>query len=192
MARAGAKRLQGRRVLVVGAGQRRTVDETPPVGNGRAMSVLFAREGAAVACADLDLASAEETAAWARREGGLAYALQADVSRPEDIERLVREAVQRLGGLDGLVMNVGIGNHSRFGTETATFHVCARCGGVPVVTSETAQGPVAVVNVKTLDALDPALLRVAPVSFEGEDAEARVARRARNWIASVRFEGGEV
>ena len=79
----------------------------------------------------------------------------------------------------------------RFGTETATFHVCARCGGVPVVTSETAQGPVAVVNVKTLDELDPALLRVAPVSFEGEDAEARVARRARNWIGSVRFEGGE-
>lgn len=119
VARPGGKRMQGRRILVVGAGQRRTVDESPPVGNGRAMSVLFAREGAAVACADLDLNSAEETAAWARREGGQTHALQADVRQPDEIERLVREAVQRLGGLDGLVMNVGIGNHSRFGTETA-------------------------------------------------------------------------
>lgn len=118
-ARAGAPRLQGRRILVVGAGQRRTVDEAPPVGNGRAMSVLFAREGAAVACADIDLASAEETAAWARREGGRAHALQADVSKPAEIERLVQDAVRVLGALDGLVINVGIGNTSRFGTETA-------------------------------------------------------------------------
>jgi hypothetical protein len=37
-------RLRGRRILVVGAGQRATVDERPPIGNGRAISVLFARE----------------------------------------------------------------------------------------------------------------------------------------------------
>jgi len=42
-------RLQGRRVLVVGAGQRDSPDEDPPVGNGRAISVLLAREGASVA-----------------------------------------------------------------------------------------------------------------------------------------------
>jgi|GEM_PF-46553 len=114
-----AGRLAGRRVLVVGGGQRRTVDDVPPVGNGRAMTVLFAREGAAVACADMDLASAEDSVAWARREGGRGHALQADVSQPEEIARLVREAVQVLGGLDGLVLNVGIGNSSRFGTETA-------------------------------------------------------------------------
>ena len=114
-----AGRMAGRRVLVVGGGQRPTVDEQPPVGNGRAMTLLFAREGAAVACADMDLASAEESAARARREGGRVHALQADVSRPEEITRMVREAVQVLGGLDGLVLNVGIGNTSRFGTETA-------------------------------------------------------------------------
>ncbi|MBS0426959.1 MAG: SDR family oxidoreductase [Proteobacteria bacterium] len=114
-----AGRLAGRRVLVVGGGQRRTVDAAPPVGNGRAMTVLFAREGATVACADLDLASAQESVDWARREGGRAHALQADVSQPEAIARLVREAVDVLGGLDGLVLNVGIGNSSRFGNETA-------------------------------------------------------------------------
>lgn len=114
-----AGRLAGRRVLVVGGGQRRTVDADPPVGNGRAMTVLFAREGATVACADLDLASAQESVDWARREGGRAHALQADVSKPEEITRLVREASEALGGLDGLVLNVGIGNSSRFGNETA-------------------------------------------------------------------------
>lgn len=114
-----AGRLAGRRVLVVGGGQRRTVDEVPPVGNGRAMTVLFAREGATVACADMDLVSAQESVDWVRREGGQAHALQADVSRPEAITRLVREAVEVLGGLDGLVLNVGIGNSSRFGNETA-------------------------------------------------------------------------
>jgi hypothetical protein len=47
-------RLMGRRIIVVGAGQRKIVDEDPPIGNGRAMSVLFAREGASVACIDLN------------------------------------------------------------------------------------------------------------------------------------------
>lgn len=114
-----AGRLTGRRVLVVGGGQRHTVDEEPPVGNGRAMTVLCARECAQVACADLDLASAQESVDWVRREGGRAHALQADVSQPAAIGRLVREAVEAMGGLDGLVLNVGIGNSSRFGTETA-------------------------------------------------------------------------
>jgi hypothetical protein len=45
-------RLQGRRIIVVGAGQHNIIDEEPPIGNGRAMSVLFAREGAHVACID--------------------------------------------------------------------------------------------------------------------------------------------
>lgn len=114
-----AARMAGRRVLVVGGGQRPVPDAEPPVGNGRAITVLLAREGAAVACADRDLASAEASVAWARRDGGTALALQADVARPDDIERMVHEAAERLGGLDGLVLNVGIGNTSRFGTETA-------------------------------------------------------------------------
>jgi NAD(P)-dependent dehydrogenase (short-subunit alcohol dehydrogenase family) len=47
-------RLDGRRVLVVGAGTRRSDENDAPVGNGRAIAVLAAREGAAVACADID------------------------------------------------------------------------------------------------------------------------------------------
>jgi hypothetical protein len=74
-----------------------------------------------------------------------------------------------------------------FGTRTATFHVCARCGCVPLVTSEIAGRPHAVVNVNALENVDPASLRRAAASFEGEDVESRLARRARNWISDVRI-----
>ena len=65
----GRGRLAGRRVLVVGAGTRPSPDPDPPLGNGRAISVLAAREGAAVACADRDAGAAEATAALVRAEG---------------------------------------------------------------------------------------------------------------------------
>jgi hypothetical protein len=74
-----------------------------------------------------------------------------------------------------------------FGTRTATFHVCARCGSVPLVTSEIAGHLYAVVNVNVLENVDQASLRRAGASFDGEDLEARLARRKRNWIADVRI-----
>ena len=74
-----------------------------------------------------------------------------------------------------------------FGTRTATFHVCARCGSVPLVTCEIAGHLYAVVNVNVLENVDQASLRRTGASFEGEDVEARLARRKRNWIADVRI-----
>jgi NAD(P)-dependent dehydrogenase (short-subunit alcohol dehydrogenase family) len=102
-------RLENSRVLVVGAGTRPSPDPDPPVGNGRAISVAAAREGAAVACADVDEASAAETADWVVREGGRAEVLVGDIVEEEVCRRLVAEAVERLGGLDGVVLNTGIG-----------------------------------------------------------------------------------
>jgi hypothetical protein len=74
-----------------------------------------------------------------------------------------------------------------FGTRTATFHVCSRCGAVPLVTSEISGHLYAVVNVNALENVAPAWLRRASASFEGEDVESRLARRKRNWIADVRL-----
>jgi len=74
-----------------------------------------------------------------------------------------------------------------FGTRTATFHVCSRCGAVPIVTSEIDGRIYAVVNVNVLENVDPASLRRASMDFEGEDLESRLGRRKRNWIAAVRF-----
>jgi hypothetical protein len=77
-----------------------------------------------------------------------------------------------------------------FGTETATFHVCIRCGAVPVVTSEIANRLYAVVNVNTFEDFDLSLLRRQAANFDGEEQESRLARRQRNWIADVQiFEG---
>src|SRR5262245_5132525 len=74
-----------------------------------------------------------------------------------------------------------------FGTRTARFHVCRRCGVVPVVTCELDGRTYAVVNVNAFVNVDAASLRRAAASFEGEDVEKRLARRSRNWIADVSF-----
>lgn len=105
----GRDRLASRRVLVVGGGQRVLDPATDPIGNGRAMSQLCAREGAHVAVADMNLVSARETVGKIGTDDGSAFAIEADISQPEDVERMVSEAVSGLGGLDGLVLNVGIG-----------------------------------------------------------------------------------
>ena len=73
-----------------------------------------------------------------------------------------------------------------FGSRTATFHICSRCGSVPFVTSEIANHLYAVVNVNVLENVDQTKLRRASASFEGEDVESRLGRRMRNWIADVR------
>lgn len=99
------RRLAGRRVLVVGGGG----GTEGPAGNGHAISVLAAREGAAVAVADIDPRAAAATVAAIEAEGGTAAAVIADVRLPGDCERLVTGARTALGGLDGLVLNVGIG-----------------------------------------------------------------------------------
>jgi hypothetical protein len=74
-----------------------------------------------------------------------------------------------------------------FGTRTAEFHVCGRCGIVPVVTSEIDGRVYAVVSVNAFENVDPARIRRAPISFDGEGEESRLARRARNWIPSVQL-----
>jgi len=74
-----------------------------------------------------------------------------------------------------------------FGTRTATFHVCSRCGVVPLVTSEIAKHLYAVVNVNVLENVDPTWVRRSSTDFEGEDIASRLARRKRNWIGDVRI-----
>ena len=102
----GRARLNGRRVLVVGGGQETRGLDDPPVGNGRAMCVLFSREGARVCVADRNLESAEDTVTQC---GGSAFALKTNVAVPAEVSQMVDDAQNKLCGLDGLVYNVGIG-----------------------------------------------------------------------------------
>ncbi len=98
-------RLAGKTAIIVGAGQ--TPGDT--IGNGRAMAVLFAREGASVMCVDRKIDSAEETVAMIAGEGGSAFAFEADVTRVADCAAIAREAVVRLKRIDILINNVGTG-----------------------------------------------------------------------------------
>jgi NAD(P)-dependent dehydrogenase (short-subunit alcohol dehydrogenase family) len=102
-------RLSGRRILVVGGGQQTYGVEDAPIGNGRAIAVACGREGASVAVADIDLPAAEETAGLVRAEGaGEVVALAADASDEQAVVGMMDATEKALGGLDGLVLNVGI------------------------------------------------------------------------------------
>ena len=93
-----------------------------------------------------------------------------------------------------LKVNVGdasLVSRYAFGTRTAEFHVCTRCGVVPVVTSRVEGHLYAVVSVNAFDGVDPSLVRRASATFEGESEEDRLARRQRNWIADVEYIAGD-
>jgi NAD(P)-dependent dehydrogenase (short-subunit alcohol dehydrogenase family) len=105
----GLGRLAGRKVLVVGAGQRPTpAGESVPVGNGRAIALLCARAGAQVACVDMAAESVQATVAQIEAAGGKGFAEVADVRDASVIAPLVARCAQRMGGLDGMVLNVGM------------------------------------------------------------------------------------
>src|SRR5437764_7440284 len=97
-------RLAGKIAVVVGAGQ----SPGEGIGNGRATVLRFAQEGARILAVDRDLASAEETAALAAKEGGECVAFQADVTREATLLAAMQEAVRRWGRLDILHNNVGV------------------------------------------------------------------------------------
>lgn len=106
----GRGRLTGRRIVVVGAGTRPSPDPEVTVGNGRAIAVLCAREGASVASVDIDEAAAQLTADLCANEGAKSVPIVADVRDANACARLVAEARDLLGGLDGVVANVGFGD----------------------------------------------------------------------------------
>lgn len=111
----GRGRMAGRRIVVVGAGQQAEGPDLP-VGNGRAMALLCAREGAAVACLDSDPDRAAATVA-AMESGAQAFALRADVTDETSLRAAMAEAARQMGGIDGLALNVGI-NHKQPLTAT--------------------------------------------------------------------------
>ena len=75
----------------------------------------------------------------------------------------------------------------QFGTATATFHVCARCGVVPFVTSQIEGHLYAVVNVNTFEGIDPSSFVRAASCVDGENVADRLERRKGTWIPSVSF-----
>ena len=96
-------RLKDKVALVVGAGS-----IGPGWGNGKATAVTFAREGAKVFCADVNVAAAQETADLITGEGGTAQAFRADVTNAGDVIAMVEACRAAYGRIDVLDNNVGI------------------------------------------------------------------------------------
>ena len=119
-------RLKDKIAIIVGAGQ----SPGEGLGNGRATALRFVQEGAKVLAVDRDLASAEETARLARKEGGECVAFEADVTRERTLAAAINAAQERWGKIDILHNNVGVsiagGDASPLEiTEEAFDRVCA-------------------------------------------------------------------
>lgn len=99
------RRLEGLRAIVTGAGS----------GIGRAIALRFAQEGARVACADLNLESAQETARMLETPG---LAMRVDVARESEMQTLVSDVLGQFGGLECMVNNAGVGIAAKV-TETS-------------------------------------------------------------------------
>ena len=95
-------RLEGKVAIVTGAGS-----VGPGWGNGRAMTVRFAEEGARVFAVDRDLAAMDETLARAREVSGDVTPYACDVTDSAAIAKLVAACLERYGAIDVLVNNVG-------------------------------------------------------------------------------------
>lgn len=95
-------RLDGKVALVTGCGTK-----GEGWGNGKAISVLLARQGANVFGCDLDLEAAEQTKQIIAQEGGQADVMRANVTRGSEVKALVEDCMQRFGRIDILINNVG-------------------------------------------------------------------------------------
>ena len=96
-------RLQDRVAIVTGAGS-----SGPGWGNGKAVAVTFAREGAPIFAIDINEAAVAETTDIIRKEGGTCVPFRADVSKNDDVTALVQAAIAEFSRVDILHNNVGI------------------------------------------------------------------------------------
>ena len=97
-------RLKNKVAIVVGGGQR--IGET--IGNGRAVSMTYAKQGAKVVVVDNNLDAAQETVRKIKENGGIGFAYQADVVVETEIAALIKYVRLNFGQIDILHNNVGI------------------------------------------------------------------------------------
>ena len=97
-------RLKNKVAIVVGGGQR--IGET--IGNGRAVSITYAKQGAKVVVVDNNLDAAQETVHKIKENGGIGFAYQADVVVETEIAALINYVRLNFGQIDILHNNVGI------------------------------------------------------------------------------------
>ena len=100
------QRLRRPKLLIVGGGLRKVIDKRPPVGNGRAISVLCSRERASVVVLDVSREAADATAAQIRAYllSATVEAYKVNVKDPTVVCEAAEDAWAKLGRLDGVVL----------------------------------------------------------------------------------------
>jgi NAD(P)-dependent dehydrogenase (short-subunit alcohol dehydrogenase family) len=101
--------LKGKVAIVTGAGSTTGARDRPPIGNGRATAIVYAREGAAVMAVDISAEAAEETKRMVEKEDGICSVFQGDISRSQDCLAMAEQCLKTYGQIDILHNNVGIG-----------------------------------------------------------------------------------
>lgn len=96
----GNRRLKDKTVIVTGAG----------TGIGKAIALLFAKEGAKVVCASLHASSCQKTANEIINSGGEAYAVPTQIADASSVAMLIKTTIQKYGKIDILISNAGIVN----------------------------------------------------------------------------------
>lgn len=86
-------------------------------GIGRASALVFAREGAKVVIADVDVAGGEETVKMIKKAGGEAICVKADVTKAAQVDALVNKAVKTYGRINCAFNNAGGGGDIAFTAE---------------------------------------------------------------------------
>ena len=146
--------LAGRVALVTGAAN----------GIGRATALAFARAGASVVVVDVDQAAAEVTADEVRAGGGVALAVRADVSVPDDVRAMFARAEDAFGGVDIVHNNAGLVSGEPVwpdgSLERMMRVVAVNLGGVAMGTQEgiralRRRGGGVIVNTASIAALGP-------------------------------------
>ena len=89
-------RLRGKVAIIIGAGQH----PGEGIGNGRAMSLLFSREGAKVMLVDKNSDSALETKSMIKKEGGESFVFEGDITNEHDCQKLAKKCVEVYGRID--------------------------------------------------------------------------------------------
>ncbi|MGN6294352.1 MAG: SDR family NAD(P)-dependent oxidoreductase [Chitinophagaceae bacterium] len=100
--------LKGKTAIITGGGS----------GIGKAISLLFAQQGASVHILDFNKELAEEVAAQVKKEGGQAAAIVCDVSNQQQVKEVVDGIAQKAGGIQLLVNNAGIAHVGNVETTT--------------------------------------------------------------------------
>ncbi len=110
-----SRSLKGKVAIVTGAGS-----QGEGIGNGRAIALLLAEDGASVVCVDRELSLARRTAEMITEEAhGAAVPIQADVSHSLEVQRMFKQIEGEAGPLDVLVCNAGVTQDTLLGASTA-------------------------------------------------------------------------